>query len=51
VQTAVDTKHYLIVAHIVTNDRIDRGQLTSMAKLARTEMAVDKLTAVADRGY
>jgi hypothetical protein len=51
VQTAVDTKHHLIVAHIVTNDGIDRDQLTSMAKLARTEMAVDKLTAVADRGY
>jgi Transposase DDE domain/Transposase domain (DUF772) len=51
VQTAVDTKHPLIVAHVVTNDGIDRDQLTSMAKLARTEMAVDKLTAVADRGY
>ena len=51
VQTAVDTKHHMIVAHVVTNDGIDRDQLTSMAKLARTEMAVDKLTAVADRGY
>lgn len=51
VQTAVDTKHHLIVAHAVTNDGIDRDQLTSMAKLARTEMAVDKPTAVADRGY
>ncbi|MGF6870608.1 IS1182 family transposase [Paraburkholderia sp. MM5477-R1] len=51
VQTAVDAKHHLIVAHVVINDGIDRDQLTSMAKLARTEMAVDKLTAVADRGY
>jgi Transposase DDE domain len=51
VQTAVDTKHHLIVAHKVTNNGIDRDQLTSMAKLARTEMGVDKLTAVADRGY
>ena len=51
VQTAVDTKHHLIVARVVTNDGIDRDQLTLMAKLARTEMAVDKLTAVADRGY
>jgi transposase len=51
VQTAVDTKHHLIVAHAVTNDGIDRDQLMSMAKLARTEMGVDKLTAVADRGY
>lgn len=51
VQTAVDTKHHLIVAHEVTNDGIDRDQLTSMAKLARTEMGVEKLTAIADRGY
>jgi transposase len=51
VQTAVDTKHHLIVAHEVTNNGIDRDQLPSMAKLARTEMGVDKLTAVADRGY
>jgi len=51
VQTAVDAKHHLIVAHVVTNDGIDRDQLASMAKLARTEMGVDKLTAVADRGY
>ncbi|KXV03261.1 transposase [Caballeronia megalochromosomata] len=51
VQTAVDTKHHLIVAHVVTNDGIDRDQLTSTAKLARAEMGVDKITAVADRGY
>jgi transposase len=51
VQTAVDAKHHLIVAHQVTNNGIDRDQLTAMAKLARTEMGVDKLTAVADRGY
>ncbi|MGQ7932123.1 IS1182 family transposase [Paraburkholderia sp. D1E] len=51
VQTAVDTKHHLIVAHEVTNNGIDRDQLTSMAKLARTEMGVGKLTAIADRGY
>jgi hypothetical protein len=51
VQVAVDAKHHVIVAHKVTNNGIDRDQLTSMAKLARTEMGVDKLTAVADRGY
>ena len=51
VQTAVDAKHHLIVAHEVTNDGIDRDQLLSMAKLARSEMGVDKLTAIADRGY
>jgi hypothetical protein len=51
VQVAVDAKHHLIVAHKVTNNGIDRNQLTSMAKLARAEIGVDKLTAVADRGY
>jgi hypothetical protein len=30
VQTAVDTKHYLIVAHEVTNVGHDRSQLSSM---------------------
>jgi transposase len=51
VQTAVDTKHHLIVAHEVTNVGIDRDQLTSMAKKARTAMGVQDLTAIADRGY
>jgi transposase len=51
VQTAVDTKHHLIVAHEVTNFGIDRDQLTSMAKQARTAMAVQDLTVIADRGY
>jgi hypothetical protein len=51
VQTAIDTKHHVIVAHIITDDGIDSNQLAAMTKLARTEMAVDKLTAVADRGY
>ena len=39
------------MAHEVTNNGIDRDQLTSRAKLARTEMGVEKLTAIADRGY
>ena len=38
VQTAVDAKHHLIVAHEVTNIGIDRDQLTSMAKQARAAM-------------
>src|ERR1700738_3805842 len=38
VQTAGDAKHHLIVAHEVTNNGIDRDQLTPMAKLAHTEM-------------
>ena len=51
VQTAVDAKNHLIVAHEVTNVGTDRGQRTSMAKQARAAMGTKELTAVADRGY
>ena len=51
VQTAVDTKHHLIVAHEVTNDGSDRSQLSPMARLARQAMGAEKLSVVADRGY
>ncbi|KFX67358.1 transposase [Pseudomonas taeanensis MS-3] len=51
VQTAVDAKHHLIVAHEVTNDGSDRSQLSPMAKLARQAMGAKKLSVVADRGY
>ena len=51
VQTAVDTKHHLIVAHEVTNIGTDRHQLSNMADQARTAMGVETLDAVADRGY
>jgi len=51
VQTAVDTEHHLIVAHEVTNTGSDRRQLANMAKQAKSVLAVESLTAVADRGY
>jgi hypothetical protein len=51
VQTAVDAKHHLIVAHEVTNVGHDRTQLSSMAKQTRAAVGADQLTAVADRGY
>jgi hypothetical protein len=51
VQTAVDTKHHLIVAHEVTNVGVDRDQLTNMAKQARVGTGTEELTVVADRGY
>jgi transposase len=51
VQTAVDTKHHLIAAHEVTHIGIDRDQLTSMAKKARTAMDVQDLTVIADWSY
>jgi transposase len=51
VQTAVDAKHHLIVAHEVTNIGSDRDQLSSMAEQARTAVGTEKLTVIADRGY
>ena len=51
VQIAVDTENHLIVAHEVTNVGTDRHQLSNMAEQARTEMGVETLDAVADRGY
>ena len=51
VQTAVDTKHHLIVAHEVTNVGHDRSHLSSMAKQARAATGAEQLTVLADRGY
>ena len=51
VQTAVDTKHHLIVAHEVTNAVSDRSQLGGMAKAAKEILDVPELTVIADRGY
>jgi len=51
VQVAVDTKHHLIVMHEVPNDGSDRAQLANIACQAKAVLGVDKLEAVADRGY
>ena len=51
VQTAVETKHHLIVTHEVTNVGSDRAQLSKMALAAREAMGKKKLRAFADRGY
>jgi hypothetical protein len=51
VQVAVDTEHHLIVTHEVTNSGSDRAQLANVASQAKTVLGVDKLEAVADRGY
>src|SRR6202045_2503368 len=51
VQTAVDAKHHLIVAHEVITEGIDRDQLTPMAEQARAATGIEALTVVADRGY
>jgi len=50
-QSAVETKHHLIVAHEVTNVGSDRSQLYNMASQAKEALDVDELEVVADRGY
>ena len=51
VQVAVDTEHHLIIAHEVTNTGSDRAQLANIACRAKAVLGVEKLEAVADRGY
>src|SRR6202158_1209779 len=51
VQTAVDTKHHLIVTHEVTNVGSDRSQLSRMSEQARAAIGSETIEAVADRGY
>ena len=51
VQTVVDARNHLIVAHEVTNIGHDRDQLSKMAEQARQGIGHDALTVVADRGY
>lgn len=50
VQSVVDTKHHLIVAHEVTNVP-DRGQLTAMTKLAQAALQKKSIRVLADKGY
>ena len=51
VQTAVEARHHLIVAHEVNNVGSDRRQLAKMAKQVKAIMPVSELKVVADRGY
>ena len=51
VQGAVDTENHLIVTHEVTNVGSDRSQLATVAKDAKAALQMEKLEAVADRGY
>jgi len=51
VQSAVDSKHHLIVAHDVSKVGSDRRQLSKMAKQAKQVLGTKKLTVVADKGY
>ena len=49
-QSAVDCKHHLIVAHDVTNTT-DRNQLCRMGKQAQVALRNDDITVLADKGY
>ena len=51
VQTAVDAKHHLIVAHEVTNVGHEHGQLANMGGQAREATGRTQLSVLADRGY
>lgn len=51
VQTAVEARHHLIVAHEVTNHGYDRDALHMMAVAARDAMGADEIEVIADKGY
>jgi transposase len=51
VQTVVDAKHHLIIAHEVTNVGHDKHQLANMARQAKEVTGAKGLTVLADRGY
>jgi transposase len=51
VQIAVDTVNHLIVTHEVRNEGTDTSLLSHMGKRSKAALSVDKMAAVADRGY
>ncbi len=51
VQSAVDSRHHLIIAHEVRNVGSDRRQLSPLARQAKAALGARKLEVVADRGY
>ena len=51
VQLAVDVKHKLIVEQAVSSDVLDLGLLAPTVKAAMVTLGVEKIEAVADRGY
>lgn len=51
VQTAVDAKHALVVAHEVTSEATDNRSLEPMAKAAQQALGAKTLKVVADAGY
>ena len=51
VQTAIDTKNHMVVAHDVLNVGHDRTALAEMARQAGRAMGRERLLVLADRGY
>src|ERR1043165_299069 len=51
VQSAVDSKHSLIVAFELSNEANDRNCLAQMAEQAKEVLGVEELQVVADSGY
>jgi len=51
VQIAVDAKHKLIVEQAVSNQVVDMGLLAQTAGAAKEILGVERIDAVADRGY
>ena len=51
VQIAVDTKHTLIAEQQVHSQVSDLGRLAKTARAARTSLGVERIDAVADKGY
>jgi transposase len=51
VQTAVDAKHGLVLAHDVTSEATDNRSLEPMAKAAKQVLQAETLKVVADAGY
>ena len=50
VQSAVDTKHHLIISHEVTNTP-DRGQLSRVTRQVQEALMKTDITVIADKGY
>lgn len=51
VQSAVDSKHKLIVAHDVTNQVTDVQQLSHIARETKATLGVSRMNVLADKGY
>lgn len=50
-QITVDSKHKLILDHEVINTPADQGQLAKMGQRAKEILGVEKIEALADKGY